>query len=145
MYGAPDEDIAVIQQVCRDMFISRPYAEWEEFFETHPLGKDFVGSPVQEEEAALVKLGKKLKKNSVAMDIINFGEEAPRAADTAERRKGEEGPRGAADTHREEGGRRAAGAAGSRGERPHARARPPRAPAGGERRQARGAAQRRQL
>ncbi|EOD12060.1 hypothetical protein EMIHUDRAFT_437409 [Emiliania huxleyi CCMP1516] len=40
----------------------------------------FVGSPVQEEEAALVKLGKKLKKNSVAMDIINFGEEAENAA-----------------------------------------------------------------
>jgi 26S proteasome regulatory subunit N10 len=36
----------------------------------------FVGSPVKEEEAALVKLGKKLKKNSVAVDIVNFGEEA---------------------------------------------------------------------
>jgi len=34
----------------------------------------FVGSPVTEDEAALVKLGKKLKKNSVALDIINFGE-----------------------------------------------------------------------
>jgi 26S proteasome regulatory subunit N10 len=40
----------------------------------------FVGSPVQEDEATLVKLGKKLKKNSVAMDIINFGEEAENAA-----------------------------------------------------------------
>jgi len=36
----------------------------------------FVGSPVAEEESALVKLGKKLKKNSVAVDIVNFGEEA---------------------------------------------------------------------
>jgi 26S proteasome regulatory subunit N10 len=35
---------------------------------------------VQEDEATLVKLGKKLKKNSVAMDIINFGEEAENAA-----------------------------------------------------------------
>lgn len=40
----------------------------------------FVGSPVQEDEATLVKLGKKLKKNSVAIDIINFGEEAENAA-----------------------------------------------------------------
>jgi len=40
----------------------------------------FVGSPVKEDEASLVKLGKKLKKNSVAMDIINFGEEAENAA-----------------------------------------------------------------
>jgi len=36
----------------------------------------FVGSPVKEEEKELVKLGKKLKKNSVAVDIVNFGEEA---------------------------------------------------------------------
>lgn len=103
----------------------------------------FVGSPVQEEEAALVKLGKKLKKNSVAMDIINFGEEAPRAADTVERRKGGEGPRRAADKHREQGSRgEPRGAAGNARTRER---RPPRAPAGGERRQARGAAQRRQL
>ena len=33
----------------------------------------FVGSPIENEEKDLVKLGKKLKKNSVAMDIINFG------------------------------------------------------------------------
>ncbi|KJE89463.1 proteasome 54kD subunit-PA [Capsaspora owczarzaki ATCC 30864] len=36
----------------------------------------FVGSPVTELEADLVKLGKKLKKNNIALDIINFGEEA---------------------------------------------------------------------
>jgi hypothetical protein len=44
MYGSPIEDVKVIQQGCRDMFESRPYAEWEDFFETHPLGKDFVWS-----------------------------------------------------------------------------------------------------
>ena len=36
----------------------------------------FVGSPIWEDEKLLVKLGKKLKKNNVAIDIINFGEEA---------------------------------------------------------------------
>jgi len=36
----------------------------------------FVGSPIKEDEKDLVKLGKKLKKNSVAVDIVNFGEEA---------------------------------------------------------------------
>lgn len=40
----------------------------------------FVGSPIENEEKDLVKLGKKLKKNSVAMDIINFGEEAENAS-----------------------------------------------------------------
>ncbi|KAJ3180208.1 hypothetical protein HDU87_002085 [Geranomyces variabilis] len=35
----------------------------------------FVGSPLQEDEKALVRLGKKLKKNNVAVDVINFGEE----------------------------------------------------------------------
>ena len=36
----------------------------------------FVGSPIEEDEKSLVKLGKKLKKNNVAVDVINFGEEA---------------------------------------------------------------------
>ena len=36
----------------------------------------FVGSPLESDEKALVKLAKKLKKNNVAVDIINFGEEA---------------------------------------------------------------------
>lgn len=36
----------------------------------------FVGSPVNESQQALVKLGKKLKKNNVAIDIVNFGEES---------------------------------------------------------------------
>ncbi|KAF9924500.1 Inorganic pyrophosphatase [Linnemannia zychae] len=36
----------------------------------------FVGSPVEEDEKSLVKLAKKLKKNNIAVDVINFGEEA---------------------------------------------------------------------
>ncbi|TPX46042.1 hypothetical protein SeMB42_g01300 [Synchytrium endobioticum] len=40
----------------------------------------FVGSPVAEDEATLVKLGKKLKKNNVAVDIVNFGEQAENTA-----------------------------------------------------------------
>ena len=36
----------------------------------------FVASPVHEDEKQLVKLDKKLKKNNVAVDIVNFGEEA---------------------------------------------------------------------
>ncbi|KAJ2995184.1 hypothetical protein HDV02_001010 [Globomyces sp. JEL0801] len=35
----------------------------------------FVGSPIKEDEKTLVKLGKKLKKNNVAVDVVNFGEE----------------------------------------------------------------------
>ena len=36
----------------------------------------FVGSPVSAETKALEKIGKKLKKNNVAVDVVNFGEEA---------------------------------------------------------------------
>ncbi|KAJ3023247.1 hypothetical protein HKX48_003853 [Thoreauomyces humboldtii] len=36
----------------------------------------FVGSPLAEDEKTVVRLGKKLKKNNIAVDIINFGEEA---------------------------------------------------------------------
>ncbi|KAI7904136.1 uncharacterized protein BX663DRAFT_504081 [Cokeromyces recurvatus] len=36
----------------------------------------FVASPIDADEKALVKLAKKLKKNNVAVDVINFGEEA---------------------------------------------------------------------
>lgn len=32
----------------------------------------FAGSPVGEDEAALVRLGKKLKKNNVAVDVVAF-------------------------------------------------------------------------
>lgn len=35
----------------------------------------FVGSPVRESDKELEKLAKKMKKNNVAVDIINFGEE----------------------------------------------------------------------
>jgi 26S proteasome regulatory subunit N10 len=35
----------------------------------------FVASPIQEDESSLVKLGKKLKKNNVAIDVISFGQE----------------------------------------------------------------------
>lgn len=36
----------------------------------------FVSSPVEEDKESLVKLGKKLKKNNVAVDIINVGEDS---------------------------------------------------------------------
>lgn len=36
----------------------------------------FIGSPVHESAEDLVKLAKKLKKNNIAVDIVNFGEEA---------------------------------------------------------------------
>ncbi|KAK9463293.1 uncharacterized protein V1516DRAFT_667377 [Lipomyces oligophaga] len=35
----------------------------------------FVGSPVTESESDLIKLAKKMKKNNIAVDFINFGEE----------------------------------------------------------------------
>ncbi|ODQ66538.1 hypothetical protein NADFUDRAFT_45973 [Nadsonia fulvescens var. elongata DSM 6958] len=35
----------------------------------------FVGSPVEEDIKDLVKLAKKMKKNNIAVDFINFGEE----------------------------------------------------------------------
>jgi len=35
----------------------------------------FIGSPIADELSELEKLGKKLKKNNIALDIINFGEE----------------------------------------------------------------------
>ena len=34
----------------------------------------FVGSPVNEDVAVLQKIGKQLKKNNVAVDVISFGE-----------------------------------------------------------------------
>ncbi|CAO3659707.1 unnamed protein product [Umbelopsis vinacea] len=40
----------------------------------------FVGSPVQVDEKALVKLAKKMKKNNIAVDIVNFGEESENTA-----------------------------------------------------------------
>lgn len=35
----------------------------------------FVGSPIQESKEDLVKLGKKLKKNNVGVDVVSFGSE----------------------------------------------------------------------
>jgi 26S proteasome regulatory subunit N10 len=40
----------------------------------------FVGSPIDVEEKELIRLGKKMKKNNVAVDIINFGEEGENQA-----------------------------------------------------------------
>ncbi|KAI8804060.1 hypothetical protein BJ742DRAFT_826291 [Cladochytrium replicatum] len=40
----------------------------------------FVGSPVEEDEKSLVKLAKKLKKNNIAVDVVNFGEETQNTA-----------------------------------------------------------------
>jgi hypothetical protein len=37
----------------------------------------FAGSPINADKETLVKIGKKLKKNNVAVDIVNFGEEDP--------------------------------------------------------------------
>lgn len=36
----------------------------------------FVGSPINVEQEELVQLAKRLKKNNIAVDIVNFGEEA---------------------------------------------------------------------
>lgn len=35
----------------------------------------FVGSPIEDDQDNLVKLGKKLRKNNVLIDIVTFGEE----------------------------------------------------------------------
>eukprot|EP01133_Synstelium_polycarpum_P015593 gene15593-18525_t len=42
----------------------------------HPRIVAFVASPLQETKEELSNLAKRLKKNSIAVDIINFGEEA---------------------------------------------------------------------
>lgn len=34
----------------------------------------FVGSPIPDTDADLVKLGKRLKKNNIALDVVSFGE-----------------------------------------------------------------------
>jgi 26S proteasome regulatory subunit N10 len=36
----------------------------------------FVGSPIEELEKELEKLAKKMKKNNIAVDVVNFGEES---------------------------------------------------------------------
>jgi len=35
----------------------------------------FIGSPLDVDEKSLAKIGKKLKKNNVAVDVVNFGED----------------------------------------------------------------------
>lgn len=40
----------------------------------------FAGSPIKESEKDLEKLAKKMKKNNVAVDVINFGEESVNTA-----------------------------------------------------------------
>lgn len=35
----------------------------------------FVGSPIENDQESLVRLGKKLRKNNVLIDIVTFGEE----------------------------------------------------------------------
>ena len=40
----------------------------------------FVGSPVLSESAALVRQGKLLRKNNIAVDVVSFGEEAENAS-----------------------------------------------------------------
>ena len=40
----------------------------------------FVGSTLEEDERTLVRLGKKLKKYNVAVDVVNFGEQNDNAA-----------------------------------------------------------------
>lgn len=35
----------------------------------------FVGSPIAEDKESLIKIGKKLKKNNVAVDVVSFGSE----------------------------------------------------------------------
>lgn len=43
----------------------------------------FVGSPIEDTEESLVQLGKRLKKNNVAVDVVNFGEDAQNEAKLA--------------------------------------------------------------
>lgn len=35
----------------------------------------FVGSPLKDDKEELVRLAKRLKKNNIAVDVVNFGEE----------------------------------------------------------------------
>ena len=44
--------------------------------QNHPLRIIvFVASPIHEDVSDLVKLAKRLKKNSVNVDVVNFGED----------------------------------------------------------------------
>lgn len=39
----------------------------------------FIGSPVKADKNSLIRMGRRLKKNNVAVDIVNFGEDAENA------------------------------------------------------------------
>ncbi|KAM5257204.1 26S proteasome non-ATPase regulatory subunit 4 isoform 4-T4 [Ctenodactylus gundi] len=69
----------------------------------------FVGSPVGDNEKDLVKLAKRLKKEKVNVDIINFGEEALRVSMEEQRQRQEEEARRAAAASAAEAGIAAAG------------------------------------
>lgn len=45
----------------------------------------FIGSPFEEDENVLIRQGKILKKNSVALDVIHFGLEKEKTADSLKR------------------------------------------------------------
>ncbi|XP_043432212.1 26S proteasome non-ATPase regulatory subunit 4 isoform X3 [Leopardus geoffroyi] len=70
----------------------------------------FVGSPVEDNEKDLVKLAKRLKKEKVNVDIINFGEEALRVSMEEQRQRQEEEARRAAAASAAEAGIATAGA-----------------------------------
>ncbi|PNI22909.1 PSMD4 isoform 8, partial [Pan troglodytes] len=62
------------------------------------------GSPVEDNEKDLVKLAKRLKKEKVNVDIINFGEEALRVSMEEQRQRQEEEARRAAAASAAEAG-----------------------------------------
>ncbi|MGH0186953.1 UNVERIFIED_CONTAM: hypothetical protein FKN15_023179 [Acipenser sinensis] len=64
----------------------------------------FVGSPVEDSEKDLVKMAKRLKKEKVNVDIINFGEEALRVSMEEQRQRQEDEARRAAVTSAAEAG-----------------------------------------
>ncbi|XP_058395116.1 26S proteasome non-ATPase regulatory subunit 4 isoform X4 [Diceros bicornis minor] len=74
----------------------------------------FVGSPVEDNEKDLVKLAKRLKKEKVNVDIINFGEEALRVSMEEQRQRQEEEARRAAAASAAEAGIATAGTEGER-------------------------------
>ncbi|NP_001397470.1 26S proteasome non-ATPase regulatory subunit 4 isoform 6 [Mus musculus] len=74
----------------------------------------FVGSPVEDNEKDLVKLAKRLKKEKVNVDIINFGEEALRVSMEEQRQRQEEEARRAAAASAAEAGIATPGTEGER-------------------------------
>ncbi|XP_016105531.1 26S proteasome non-ATPase regulatory subunit 4-like [Sinocyclocheilus grahami] len=61
---------------CTGIRVAHPYIIWTFFVMIYLNVKCvFVGSPVEDQEKDLVKMAKRLKKEKVSVDIINFGEE----------------------------------------------------------------------